>query len=128
LLLVENPGYIFVRETTMEESYKPFHQEEGIIVIQAFIDYLFEEALVSKSPLSMEEDMAPPKRNDTLLLGGMGHMKLVYEVHRTSLIYGGAIRPTSPLDMIICSTSTHSMVFQWVHHHDGGGGGEAHSP
>jgi hypothetical protein len=29
----------------MEESYKPFHQEEGIIVIQAFIDNLFEEAL-----------------------------------------------------------------------------------
>jgi hypothetical protein len=29
----------------MEESYKPFHQEEGIIVAQAFIDNLFEEAL-----------------------------------------------------------------------------------
>jgi hypothetical protein len=40
---VENPGYIFVRESaaTMEENYKSFHQEEGIIVI----DNLFEEAL-----------------------------------------------------------------------------------
>jgi hypothetical protein len=35
MLPVENPGYIFVRESaaTMEESYKPFHQEEGIIVV-----------------------------------------------------------------------------------------------
>jgi hypothetical protein len=30
---------------TMEESYKSFHQEEGIIVIQAIIDNLFKEAL-----------------------------------------------------------------------------------
>jgi hypothetical protein len=29
----------------MEENYKPFHQEEGIIVVQDFIDNLFEEAL-----------------------------------------------------------------------------------
>jgi hypothetical protein len=29
----------------MEESYKSFHQEEGIIVVQAIIDNLFEEAL-----------------------------------------------------------------------------------
>jgi hypothetical protein len=47
LLLVKNPGYIFVRESaaTMEENYKFFHQEEGIIVVQAIIDNLFEEAL-----------------------------------------------------------------------------------
>jgi hypothetical protein len=47
LLQVENPRYIFVRESaaTMEESYKPFHQEEGIIVVQAIINNLFEEAL-----------------------------------------------------------------------------------
>jgi hypothetical protein len=46
LLPVENPGYIFVRESaaTMEENYKSFHQE-GIIVVQAIIDNLFEEAL-----------------------------------------------------------------------------------
>jgi hypothetical protein len=47
LLPVENPGYIFVRESaaTMEENYKSFHQEEGIIVVQAIIYNLFEEAL-----------------------------------------------------------------------------------
>jgi hypothetical protein len=60
----------------------------------------------------MKEDTTPPRRNDTLLLGGMGHMKLVYEVHRTSSMYGGAARPTSPLDTIICSTSIHSVVFR----------------
>jgi hypothetical protein len=52
-------------------------------------------------------------------------MKLVYEVHRTSRTYGGATRPTSPLDTIICSTFIRSTVFQvWVYHHDGGGGEE----
>jgi hypothetical protein len=29
----------------MEENYKSFHQEEGIIIVQAIIDNLFEEAL-----------------------------------------------------------------------------------
>jgi hypothetical protein len=29
----------------------------------------------------MEEDTTPPRRNNTLLLVGMGHTKLVYEVH-----------------------------------------------
>jgi hypothetical protein len=29
----------------MEENYKSLHQEEGIIVVQAFIDNIFEEAL-----------------------------------------------------------------------------------
>jgi superfamily I DNA and/or RNA helicase len=29
----------------MEEKYKSFHQEEEIIVVQAIIDHLFEEAL-----------------------------------------------------------------------------------
>jgi hypothetical protein len=52
----------------------------------------------------MEEDTAPPRRNNTLLLGGMGHMKLAYEVLQTSWMYGGAARPTSPLDTIIRST------------------------
>jgi hypothetical protein len=40
MLPVENPRYIFVRENaaTMEESYKSFHQEEGIIVVQDIIN------------------------------------------------------------------------------------------
>jgi hypothetical protein len=68
----------------------------------------------------MEEDTAPPRRNNALLLGGMGHTKLIYEVHRTSWMYGEAARPTSQLDTTIRSTSTHSVVFQWVYLHDGG--------
>jgi hypothetical protein len=62
-----------VRESvaTMEKNYKPFHQEEGIIVVQAFIDNLFRRHSVSESPRSMEEDTAPPRSNDTLLLDGM---------------------------------------------------------
>jgi hypothetical protein len=42
LLPVENPKYLFVRESaaTMEENYKYFHQEEGIIVVEAIIDSL----------------------------------------------------------------------------------------
>jgi hypothetical protein len=63
----------------------------------------------------MEEDMALPRRTNTLILGGIGHTKLVCEVHRTSWMYGGAARPTSPLDTIICSTFTYSVVFQWVY-------------
>jgi hypothetical protein len=36
-----------VRESaaTLEENYKSFHHEEGIIIIQAIINNLFEEAL-----------------------------------------------------------------------------------
>jgi hypothetical protein len=128
-LPVENPGYIFVRESaaTMEENYKSFHQEEGIIVVQAIIDNLFEEALgfrVSSEyggghDTTEEERHSSPRWDE-------GHMKLVYEVHRTSRTYGGAACPTSPLDTIICSTSIRSAVFRGVCHHDGGGGGEAH--
>jgi hypothetical protein len=35
LVPVENPGYSIVRESaaTMEENYKSFHQEKGIIVV-----------------------------------------------------------------------------------------------
>jgi hypothetical protein len=113
----------------MEENYKSFHQEEGIIVVEAFIDNLFQEALsfrVSSEyggghDTTEEERCSSPRWHE-------GHTKLVYEVHRTSCMYGGAARPTSPLDTIILSTSTRSMVFQWVYHHDGGGGEEARSP
>jgi hypothetical protein len=71
--LVENPGYIFMRESAaiMEENYKSFHQEEGIIIVQAIIDNLSRRHSVSESPRSMEEGTTPPRRNDTLLLGGM---------------------------------------------------------
>jgi hypothetical protein len=130
-LLAENLRYIFVRESaaTMEENYKSFHQEEGIIVVKAFIDNLFEAALgfrVSSKyggghGTTKEERHSSPQWDE-------GHTKLIYEVHRTSWMYRGAACPTSPLDTIICSTSIRSVVFRWVYHHDGGGGEEAHSP
>jgi hypothetical protein len=110
----------------MEESYKPFHQEEGIIVVQAF-DNLFEEALgfrVSSEHggghgTTEEERYSSPRWDE-------GHTKLIYEVHRISRTYGGAARLTSPLDTIVRSTSIHSVVFQLVYHHDRKGGEEAH--
>jgi hypothetical protein len=112
----------------MEESYKSFHQEEGIIIVQAIIDNHFEEALGFRvfsehgggHDTAEEERYSSPRWDE-------GHTKLVYEVHRTSRTYGGAACPTSQLDTIIRSTSIHFVVFQWVYHHDGGGGGEAHS-
>jgi hypothetical protein len=125
LLPVENPRYLFVRESaaTMEENHKSFHQEEGIIVVQAIIDNLFEEALgfrVSSEyggghGTTEEEQHSSPWWDE-------GHTKLVYEVHQTSRTYGGAARPTSPLDTIIRSTSIRPAVFRGVCHHDGGGG------
>jgi hypothetical protein len=111
----------------MEEKYKSFHQEEEIIVVQAIIDHLFEEALgfrVSSEyrgghGATEEERHSSPWWHE-------GHTKLVYEVHQTSRTYEGAARPTSPLDTIVRSTSIHSMVFRvWVYHHDGARGEEA---
>jgi hypothetical protein len=55
----------------VEENYKSFHHEEGIIVVQAIIVTSSRRHSVSESPRSMEEDMALLRRNDTLLLGGM---------------------------------------------------------
>jgi hypothetical protein len=112
----------------VEENYKPFYQEEGIVIVQAIIDNLFEEALGFRVSSEYGGGQTPPRRNDTLLLGWYeGHTKLIYEVHRTSRTYGGAAGPTSLLNTFIRSTSIHSAIF-WVYHHDGGGGEEAHSP
>jgi hypothetical protein len=60
-----------VRESaaTMEESYNPFHQEEGIIVVQAFIDNLFEEALGFQ--VSSEYGGGHGTAEEELLVGGM---------------------------------------------------------
>jgi hypothetical protein len=72
----------------------------------------------------MEEDTAPPRRNDALLLSGM-RAKHVHEVYRTSRAHGGAACPTSTIDLFIRSTSIHSAVFHiWLHHIIGGGGEE----
>jgi hypothetical protein len=55
----------------VEENHKSLHQEEGIVVVQAIFDDVLRMHSVFESPHSMEEDTAPPRRNDTLLLGGM---------------------------------------------------------
>jgi hypothetical protein len=96
----------------MEENYKPFHQEEGIIVVQAIIDNLFEEALGFRvsSEYGGGHDTAEEERHSSPRWHE-GHTKLVYEVHRTSRMYGVATRPTSPVDTIIRSTSIGSAVF-----------------
>jgi hypothetical protein len=83
-----------------------------MIVVQA-INNFFEEALgfrVSSEyggghGTAEEERYSSPRWDE-------GHTKLVYKVHRTSRTYRGAARPTSPLDTIIRSTSTHSAAFQ----------------
>jgi hypothetical protein len=108
----------------MEENYKSFHQEEGIIVVQAIIYNLFNEALgfrVSSEHggghgTTEEERHSSPRWDE-------GYTKLVYEVHGTSRTYRGAARPTSALNMIIRSTSIRSVVLRiWTYHHDRGGG------
>jgi hypothetical protein len=112
----------------MEQNYKSFHQEDGIIVVQAIINNFFEEAVSFRvsskygggNGTAEAEPHSSPQWDE-------GHTKLVDEVHPTSWMYGGAARLTSPLDTIIRSTSTRSVVFKWVYHHDGGGE-EAHSP
>jgi hypothetical protein len=66
----------------VEENYQYFHQEEGIIVVQAIIDNLFEEALgfrVSSEyggghDTTEEERHSSPEWHE-------GHTKLVYEIH-----------------------------------------------
>jgi hypothetical protein len=106
-----------------KKNYKTFYQEEGIIVIQAIIDNVFEEALsfrVSSEyggghDTAEEEQHSSPRWHE-------GHKKLVYEVHQTSRTYGGAAHPTLSFDTIIRSTSIRSAVLRiWIYHHDGGG-------
>jgi hypothetical protein len=132
LLPVENPGYIFVREsatTMLKKATSLFTKKKGSSSSKTSTTNFFEEALSFRvssehrgghGTAEEEQHFSPRWHKD--------HMKLVYEVHRTSWMYGGAARPTSPLDTIIRSTSTCSVVFQWIYHHDGGGGEEAHSP
>jgi hypothetical protein len=55
----------------VEENYKPFYQEEGIIIVQTIIDNLFEEALGFRVSSEHGGGHGPPRRNDTLLLDGM---------------------------------------------------------
>jgi hypothetical protein len=110
----------------VEENHKSLHQEEGVIVIQAVFDDVFEKALgfrVSSEHggghgTAKEERRSPPRWHE-------GNKEHVHEVYRTSRAYGGAARPTSTIDPFIHATSIHSAVFHiWLHHIVGGGGGE----
>jgi hypothetical protein len=110
----------------VEENHKSLHQEEGVIVIQAVFDDVFEEALgfrVSSEhggghDTAKAEQHSPPQWHE-------GNKEHIHEVYRTSRVYGGAARPTSSIDPFICTTSIHSAVFHiWLHHIVRGGGGE----
>jgi hypothetical protein len=102
----------------VEENHKSLHQEEGVLVVQAIFDDVFEEALSFQVSSkhggghdTAEEERHSPQWHE-------GYKELVHEVYRTSRAYGGAARPTSPIDPIIRSTSVHSAVLRvWLHHH-----------
>jgi hypothetical protein len=114
----------------VEENHKSLHQEEGVVVVQAIFDDVFEEALgfrVSSEHggghvTAKEERHSPPRWYES-------YKELVHEVYRTSRAYGGAARPTSLIDPFIHATSIHSAVLHiWLYHLVGGGGGETLSP
>jgi hypothetical protein len=114
----------------VEENNKSLHQEEGVIVVQAIFDDVFEEALgfrVSSKhggghDTAKEERHSPPRWHES-------NKELVHEVYRTSRTYGGAARLTSLIDPFISSTSIHSAVLHiWLHHFVRGGREETLSP
>jgi hypothetical protein len=113
----------------VDENHKSLHQE-GVIVVQAIFDDVFEEALgfrVSSEHggghgTAKEERHSPPWWH-------AGNREHVHEVYRTSKAYGGAACPTSSIDPFICATSIYSAVLHiWLHHIVGGGGEKTLSP
>jgi hypothetical protein len=108
----------------VEENHKSLHQKEGVVIIQAIFDDVFEEALgfrVSSEHgggynTAKEERHSPPRWYE-------GHKELVHDVYQTSRTYGGATCPTSSIDPFIRSTSIQSAVLRiWLHHLVEGGG------
>jgi hypothetical protein len=74
LLLIENPGYIFVREsaaTMWKITTSLFTKKKGSSSSKPSLTTSSRRHSVSESPQSMDEDMTPLRRNDTLLLDGM---------------------------------------------------------
>jgi hypothetical protein len=74
LLPVENPGYIFVRESAaiIKETYKLFSpKKKGSSSCKPSSITSSRRRSVSEYPRSIEEDTVPPRMNHTLLLGGM---------------------------------------------------------
>jgi hypothetical protein len=111
----------------VEENHKFILQEEGVIVIQAVVNDVFEEALglrVSSEHgggygTTKEERYSPPWWHE-------GNKEHVHEVYRTSRAYGGAARSTTTIDPFDRATSIHSEIFLiWLHHILGGGEEEA---
>jgi hypothetical protein len=102
----------------VEENHKYLHQEDGVIVVQAIFDDVFEEALgfpVSSEhggghDTAKEERHSPPRWHES-------NKELVHEVYPNSRAYRGAACPTSSIDPFIRSTSIHSAVLHiWLHH------------
>jgi hypothetical protein len=114
----------------VEENHKSLLQEEGVIVVQAIFDDIFEEALgfrVSSEHggghgTAEEERRSPSRWHES-------NKEHVHEVYRTSRAYGGAFHSTATIDPFIRATSIHSAVLHiWLHHIVGGGGEETLSP
>jgi hypothetical protein len=55
----------------VEENYKSLHQEEGVIIVQAIFDDVFEEALGFRVSSEHGGGHGTVEEDDTLLLGGM---------------------------------------------------------
>jgi hypothetical protein len=111
----------------VEENHKFILQEEGVIIIEAVVNDVFEEALgfrVSSEHgdgygTTKEERRSSPWWYE-------GNKKHVHEVYRTSRANGGAARSTLTIDPFDRATSIHSDIFLvWLHHFVIGGGGEA---
>jgi hypothetical protein len=114
----------------VEENHEFILQEEGVIIIEAIVNDVFEEALgfrVSSEHgegygTTEEERHSPPWWHE-------GNEEHVHEVYRTSRANGGAARSTSTIDPFIRATSIHSDIFLiWLHHIIEGGGEETLSP
>jgi hypothetical protein len=107
----------------VEENHKSLLQEDGVIVIQAVVDDVFEETLGFRVSLehggghdtATEERRSPPRWHE-------GNKEHVHEVYRTSRAHGGAAHSTSTIDPFNRATSIQSDIFLiWLHHIVGGG-------
>jgi hypothetical protein len=113
----------------VEENHKSLHQEEGVVIVQAIFDDLFEEALSFRvsSKHGGGHDTAKEERHSPLRWHE-GYKELVHEVYRTSRTYRGATRPTSSINPFIYSTSIHFAALHiWLHHLVRGGRKETFS-
>jgi hypothetical protein len=111
----------------VEEDHNFILPEEGVIIIEAVVNDVFEEALgfrVSSEHgggygTTKEERRSPPRWHKC-------NKEHVHEVYRTSRAHGGAARSTSTINPFDRATSIHSDIFlTWLHHIVGGGGEEA---